>query len=447
MHAVGGGGAGAIIADANISNGDGTFTVTNVADLEPKQNYVQTTSYLAASNPGAWTNWVTWMINNKAKSDLPWYDSSTSTKMKDSFDVGTIDTKQLLRYRVSGNAGKTVSTFLPQLPGKATLRLYPGKGGSLNGSGYGTGKDGEDTRVVYLYEGKAPIEGLLAKGGKGGSGEIDSKITYSLVGGPPTDFGLSSMPSINSKKSGFLDVIEAAEKYEQMKSKVPTNAGDSGNGETQFVYDTDGKVLYEYDKNAGLTNVTRRALSEWNVITNKITANYYKKPYFTTTPNCSQGTESFVTVEREGYCDYDMDNSTDTIDIYKCAIGKVPASVLADISQSTQDGGAGWQKFTVEYNYLTDIYLVKNNPTAYTNAKKFYDCKFDNVFICKTRINNPLIHKCTKNNLNAKQCANGKTAMSRANNKSKYNAFSSGKPERAKCPASDGGDGAVVILW
>jgi len=460
MHAVGGGGAGAIIAQRDLSDGTKVF----VSDLEPKQYNVQATSNLTAGNPGAWPSWVTWMNQNKKKSadnpgGLPWFDDSTATKLKDRFDVSTVDTKQVLRYRVSGSAGNTVSTFLPQLPGKATLRLYPGKGGSLNGSGYGTGEDGEDTRVMYIYEGKTPIEGLLAKGGKGGSGKIDSKITYSLVGGEPTDFDLSSLVSINSKKSGFIDVIEAAEKYEQMKSKVPANAGDSGNGETQFVYDTDGTLYFEYNENAGYTQSYRRVNSQWKGITEYITQNYFKRPYFTTTTNCSlKNITSPIVVSREGFCDLDNNSITPSTMTYICAVGKIPLAAANNLVAASDPGKTGsWRRYKVVLQYTFNAAEkkmtfgaanIEGNDLAYnpTNAK-FFDCKMDTNFMtisCKTVVNSGKIYSCAKKN-GTGYCSNGLKAKSRSENSNTYS--SSSNATKAKCPASDGGDGAVVILW
>ncbi len=445
MHAVGGGGAGAIVHEIDIDNGGGSITTANVSELEPKQNQVQTTSYLAASNPNGWTRWADWLNQAYKKNPaLPWYDSSTETNMKDSFDVGTVDTKQLLRYRTSGNAGSVVSTFLPQLPGNVTLRLYPGKGGSLQKTDKGSGENGEDTKVMYIYDGEAPIEGLLARGGTGGNGTIDSKITYSLVGGPSTDFELSSMASINGKTSGFKDVIEGVEKYDQMQTKVPDNAGDSGDGETQFVRDTNGQIFYEYDDNEGLTNVTRRAMSNWKVITDKIKESYYRKPYFTTLPNCSTAILPSIEVEREGYCDFDMDASSEAVDYYRCAIGQIPSSVLANISKDpTPNGGANWKKFTVKYTYATDLYEVQSNPTDYTTSTPFYDCRFTDTFICKTKLFNVTMHNCTYTKEG--NCSNGKKAKSRSKNSLTYT--NSINNNTMKCPASGGGDGAVVILW
>ena len=452
MHAVGGGGAGAIIADVDISNGGGSITTQNLADLEPKQIRVQTTSYLAASNPNAWTPWVTWLNNNKPKSTLPWADSSTKTGLKDAFDVETIDDKQVVRYRLSGAAGNTVSTFLPELPRGVVLRLKPGKGGDLNAVGYGDGKPGKDTTIEYIYAGQEPIEAIRATGGRGGSGSIDSKVTYSLVGGPATDFGLSKRASIQEKLSGFKDSIETVEgASDVMKTKVPSNAGDSGRGETQFVKETDGSIMYEYDANRGLTNVTRRLLSDWKVISDKLGTTYFKPAYFTTEPKCKLETLSgYIEVSREGYCDYDEINSTDALEMYKCAIGKVPASVLNNVaspSVPSYGGGSDWTLYTLTYDYLTGAYNVLNNnsaPYSYPNySSKFYNCKFKDVFTCKERVQSPKVWNCEKTS--GGKCANGLTAKTRKKDKSTYGSGSN--DFEMKCPASGGGDGAVVILW
>lgn len=445
MYAVGGGGAGALIGERDLS--DGTKVV--VADLEPKQEDIQATLPITPSNPGAWPDFVTWFVANKPRSELPWYDATTTTQMKDIFDVNTIDSKQTLRYRLSGSTGSVVSTFLPSLPGNVILRIYPGKGGELNGSGYGSGEDGEDTYIQYVYEGKSPIEGLRARGGKGGNGKIDSKITYSLAGGPSTDFGLSSLAALEGKSSGFTGLIEYSKTFDMVNSKVPSTAGNAGNGESQFVTDTNGSILFEYDNNAGIVNGDRRILSDWKVISDQINSTFFRKPYYTTTTNCSLKTNgTFVVVEREGFCDFDTvasQTGTSSKNTYKCAIGKIPEEVLSSITKSTENGGDGWKKFIVEHDSSTDIYTVQNNPVAYSETNPFYDCKFDKVFTCKTHIITPKYYEC--NYTKKGTCSNGQTPMTRNEGSNKYSIYSTSKAEKAKCPASGGGDGAVVILW
>lgn len=443
INAVGGGGAGAIVYTREIDNGDGTVTTANVADLEPKQERVQTTSNLAASNPGAWPTWVTWISDNNVATDWPWYDSAKTTKMRDLFDTETVDTKQLIRYRTSGTAGSIVSTFLPQLPGNVTLRIYPGKGGELSKTDHGSGGDGEDTKIMYIYEDGTPIEGLVARGGTGGNGTIDSKVTYSLVGGPSTDFDLSSKASIQGKLSGFKDVIEGVEKYDMMQTKVPDNAGDSGNGETQYVKDTNGQVLYEYNDYGSIVNISRRTLSDWKVITDKVGKTFYKRPYFTTVPNCNDATATDIEVTREGYCDYDAINSTYTQYIYKCAVGKIPSTELTDLTKSSTTSGDGWRKFTVNYDPYAGVYTVVDNPTAYSATTPFYNCEYSTTFKCKTKIPSAHIQNCVQKDKN--DCANGSQAKLRSKGSLTYNSGSS--DTEMKCPATGGGDGAVVILW
>ena len=447
MHAVGGGGAGAIVYTRDIDNGDGTFTTANVSDLEPKQENVQAISYITASNPNAWPSWIKWADGTLTDAEKPW-----GTEVR--YDVDSIETKQMLRYRTSGTPGSIVSTFLPQLPGNVTLRIYPGKGGELSKDDNGSGEAGEDTKIMYIYDGKAPIEGLLARGGAGGNGTIDSKITYSLVGGPSTDFELTSMASINGKYSGFIDVIEGMEKYDRMQTKVPDNAGDSGNGETQYIKDTNGQIIYEYDDNGGIIKTSRRFLSDWQNITDKIKTSFFRRPYFTTEPKCSLKTiSSPIEVKREGYCDIDINQAGL---VYICGIGKIPSSDLNDLSKASDPGASGdWKRFVVNIPYSYDGVSFtygepefNENPAVYDPATaKYYDCTFDTSLMtitCKTQI--PAggnVYVCEQSGKD--DCANGLVPKSRSKESTTYTNGSDNL--EMKCPASGGGDGAVVILW
>ncbi len=452
MHAVGGGGAGAIVYTREIDNGDGTIDTVNVSDLEDKQPYVQAISYLMTSNPMPWPNWATWVDKvTLPKSSIPWDGKSR-------FDVGSVDTKQILRYRSSGSAGNIVSTFLPQLPGNVTLRLYPGKGGEISKANNGSGGDGEDTKIMYIYDGEAPIEGLVAKGGKGGNGDIDSRISYSLVGGPSTDFEISSKASIAGKKSGFNDVIESVEKYDMVQTKVPSNAGDSGSGETQYAKETDGQVYYEYDDNNGIGFNDRRIESDWKNITDKIKEAFFTRSNFSTEPNCELKTidsSTPIIVKREGFCDWLTSDYTTLT--YTCAIGKVPSAAISNINSVADPGPeADWKKFTVVIDYIYNAannsftYTnvdIKNAPTAYnpTNAK-FYNCNFDTSLMkiyCYTQISNGKVYKCTKKGSSI--CSNGLEPKSRSKESTNYTNGTNEK--QMKCPASGGSDGAVVILW
>ena len=360
----------------------------------------------------------------------------------------------MLRYRTSGTPGSIVSTFLPQLPGNVTLRIYPGKGGELSKNDNGSGEAGEDTKIMYIYDGKAPIEGLLARGGAGGNGTIDSKITYSLVGGPSTDFELTSMASINGKYSGFIDVIEGMEKYDRMQTKVPDNAGDSGNGETQYIKDTNGQIIYEYDDNGGIIKTSRRFLSDWQNITDKIKTSFFRRPYFTTEPKCSLKTiSSPIEVKREGYCDIDINQAGL---VYICGIGKIPSSDLNDLSKASDPGASGdWKRFVVNIPYSYDGVSFtygepefNENPAVYDPATaKYYDCTFDTSLMtitCKTQI--PAggnVYVCEQSGKD--DCANGLVPKSRSKESTTYTNGSDNL--EMKCPASGGGDGAVVILW
>ena len=449
MHAVGGGGAGAIVYTRDIDNGDGTFTTANVSDLEPKQENVQAISYITASNPNAWPSWIKWANGALTDAEKPWGSA-------DRYDVDSIETKQMLRYRTSGTPGSIVSTFLPQLPGNVTLRIYPGRGGEISKTESGSGGDGEDTKIMYIYDGKAPIEGLLARGGAGGNGSIDSKITYTLVGGPSTDFDLTSMASINGKYSGFIDVIEGMEKYDRMQTKVPDNAGDSGNGETQYIKDTNGQIIYEHDDNGGIIKTSRRFDSNWQNITDKVKTAFFRRPYFTTEPKCSLKTiSSPIEVKREGYCDIDLNQYTATELVYICGIGKIPSGDLNDLSKASDPGNGGdWKRFTVKlpssFNGTSFVYgtpVIENNPAAYDPATaKYYNCTFDTSLMtitCNTRIDSGKVYVCEQSGKD--DCANGLVPKSRSKESTTYTNGSDNL--EMKCPASGGGDGAVVILW
>lgn len=498
IHAVGGGGAGAVIATQK--DEDGNVTVDE--NLTPKNTKVQATSYLSRTAVNAWPTWINWFTNTNECENIPWRAKTSTgreycpTKItKEQFDVNTVSDKQQLRYRLGGSAGKVVSSFVPQLLGNLTIKIYPGKGGTISRTNDGSGGSGEDTRIEYTYPHQDSIVAMRAAGGRGGDGSVDSRMTFTLVGGEPTDFMMSTKTSIAKKLSGFTDVIESSKTYKAMNSKVPTNAGDGGSGETQFVTETAGQILYEYDNNEGVWRYSRRYGSNWKNLTGKLGTKYYTEDNISTTANCGDKTLDSFELERSGYCDANKDASDSSKKVYICAIGSIPEPVISNIASiepykypkwntnksssfGTNNNQKIWQVFRVVKNmqtnsiesvtpmtndtstyisggkvvYSDDYYYINN----YYKTKKtpYYECYVNPNYItlhCKTTLkdsqdgmtNKVNIHNCTKENVSKYECSNGEQAM--CSNGSSYSNCSDAS--KLKCPAHNGGDGAVVILW
>lgn len=414
IHAVGGGGAGAKLT-------------TDKAQLAPVEQ-VSAVSYLYKSSPGLFPDWVKFVMS-KPESERPWKDKISATG-DGAFDVNKVSFQQTVRYRLGGTAAKVVSLFVPQLPGNVKLELTPGKGGKATTNGDGSGEDGGDTIVEFVYEpgeeggAEKRFEGLVARGGVGGNGGIDGKISEMMIGSNPGDFGLSSLASITGKDAGFSDITESAEKFDALKTKISYDAGAGGNGETQFVDDTSGYIFYEWDNNDSIVNA-RRIGSKWEVITDSIGLNFYRNYGYTS--NCTDATESSVVIEREGYC------TPQTAIKFDCTIG----TNTSTLDTSCPDP-SNCSHFVVNYDYGTSTATFADdtpNPTAYSPTTKFYNCEFNvNTFRirCKTQLQNVKVHKCTTPSGTFK-CANGETPT--------------GSGRNMKCEAKDGGDGAVVILW
>ena len=507
IHAVGGGGAGAVIATQKDEHGNTIVT----EDLTPKNTKVQAVSYLAKSAVNAWPNWVSWLSQTNKCKEIPWRAKTPtgeeycpSKVVKDQFDVNTISDMQQVRYRLSGSAGKVVSSFVPQLPGSLRMDIYPGQGGVISRKDSGSGKDGTDTVIKYVYpDDTEGIQALKAAGGAGGSGEIDSRMSFTLVGGKPTDFLMSTKTSIAKKLSGFIDVIESSEKYEAMRSHVPSNAGDGGSGETQFVAETAGEVLYEYDNNDGVFRFSRRYGSKWTNVTNVLSTKYYTEDNVSTVANCEAKKVASFEAERTGYCDLNKDATNNAKHagyynrkVYDCAIGDIPESVISNISELTQykyprvDGKSTslpayadrekvWQVFRVVKNTTTGAILgtypmfpssslysdgtvYNDDYSQYSDGYKynnkltpFYGCYVNADYLtlkCKTimkgttykEANLVPIHDCTVKDSNNWTCSNGEKAMCSNGGTTYTNCTDVSK---LKCPAHNGGDGAVVILW
>lgn len=494
IHAVGGGGAGAVITTQKDASGN---TIVS-EDLDAPIRKVQAEVYLTPSAVGMWPAWLTSFNSVNNCNDIPWCISgSGQSKVYNSkFDVDTITDKQILRYRLGGSAGKVVSSFVPKLPGDVTLEISPGQGGKYSRTNVGSGEAGHDTKIVYVYNNSSPkeqYEAMVATGGAGGKGDVDSRMAFTLVGGAPTDFLMSTKAAVAKKLSGFIDVIESSEKYDAMKSHVPSNAGDGGSGETQFVENTAGNILYEWDNNAGVVMYNRRVKSNWENISRKIKGNQYTKDVYSTIASCDANANSATPIEvvRRGYCDFDESNSSTNQDVYKCAIGNIQESVITDLlkknapywycSYTDWESGVGyvcrdsvtshdysWQKFklTVDLNYSNQVtvtplyrsstYSSYENESSYLTkeykSKKttYYDCTFDTeayTFQCKTVLKNGSstavpIHKCSKTSEKS-VCSNGDTPM--CSNGGDY--YSCNDASKKKCPAHNGGDGAAVILW
>lgn len=432
VHAVGGGGAGARIEDAK-------------TELEPAEQ-VESVSYLYKSSPDLFPDWIKF-INSKTCDQIPWASTtctSLNKVLKDSFDVNKIAQHQLLRYRLSGSAAKVVSMFVPSIPPNVSLEIIPGKGGILSSTEtVADGGDGQDTivRFVYHKDGSADktYDALLARGGEGGNGEIDGRISVMMLGGAPGDFGLTNYASIKEKDAGFSDIIESAEQLDALKTRIKYSAGSGGNGETQYAANTGGYVLYEYDRDRTLVN-SRRKGTEWINVTDKLGLNFYKSDSSVCYNNgCTETNLSEIEITREGYC-----TPVNAVD-FKCTLGKNNND--NDLNGCQGQDTTKCSAFKVTYNPVTKTSVIKlikgsgssetlaDNPTEYTPQTKFYNCTFDySTFrmTCNTKLLDVKVHKANTPSGTFK-CANGRDPV--------------GEGLNAKCSASVGGDGAVVILW
>lgn len=432
VHAVGGGGGGAKIEEEH----------SDLADVEQ----VTTTSYLYPTSEVAYPEWVKHIISKK-NTDIPWLDASGKTKSF--FDVIETSKKQLVRYRLAGNAANVVSLFIPQVPEAVTLEIKPGKGGlSIDSSETDQTKgDGQDTVVTYVYSdtgsGSKRIEALRARGGAGGNTSIDAKTSVTLVGQKPGDLGLSDTAAVKTRSAGFADMTESADKFDFLKSKISYGAGDGGNGETQFISNTDGFVMYEYDNVLELFEEMRFGNHIQN-ITDKVSTNFYRDK--TPDYNCSKSTLSEIKLKRTGQCvgtDDDTFESTKHYTQFSCAIGtneNTSTKLNESMGQMKCNDPTICSTFQVScgescYNGNTAP-IITPNPVGEAAGVPFYNCTFEYKrfqLTCETKLTDQTVHKCTGPSASGIKCANGKDPV--------------GSGASKKCAASGGGDGAVVILW
>lgn len=404
IHAVGGGGAGAQIQ-------------TSMATMDPPKQ-TSALSYLYSSSPALFPDWVTYLVS-KGTANLPW---GAATR----FDVNKVSYQQIIRYRLGGTAAKVVSLFVPQIPPTVTLEIIPGEGGERTRNGDGSGGDGGDTIVRFVYKDGGAVkkyDAIVAKGGIGGNGSIDGKTSKMMIGGTPGDEGLSNYASIRGREAGFSDIIESAEQFDALKTRITYNAGEGGNGETQYVSDTSGFVLYEYGKNDSINSSSRRIGTTWENITNDVGLNVYRSTGLTS--NCSSATKSNIEITRSGYC------TPETPTLFDCTIGY---NANADDKQCSDPTRCS--HFKVTYDKPTKTATFNPNPQTYSEQTKFYSCEFSYTTFtirCKTILNNQRVHNCTTPTTTNNKCSNGDTPTGTGYDK--------------KCPAKDGGDGAVVILW
>lgn len=367
IYAVGGGGAGALIPN-------------DKSDLaSPEDVYVE--SNLNTADVNAWPDWVNWFANVTSCSNIPWTrkDSvssqtcSNKARIRGLFDVGRAYRRQKFLYRYSGNAGTVISSFIPQLPSGAELRLYPGQGGTLarprdsaaaDTDDFKNGIAGKASKIKYLYKDGTEIEGLSASGGSGGS-ESSSFKYFDLAGGYSTDFGMSTIKAVATKLANFYDVIEPnSSLIPSMKTKVPEGAGNGGSGETQFVTSNSGGFFYRGDTMSKCSSPDGcfygtqklRYGTNWKEITSYMGFGFYTEKNISSDGNCEEKTVSSSSswtgldkIAREGYCikvpsdkwanSYNAYNATggSHYEFLRCAVGDIPNKfvlkyVLGEIS-------------------------------------------------------------------------------------------------------------------
>lgn len=487
INAVGGGGAGASLNGTSVYNGT---TVRNRQTL-PKEA-VSGVSYLYKGSPSVWPDWVTLLYKTNG-TDLPWKSNQGyATDSNHSFDVIRNFDRRKVNYRIAGTAGRTVTSFVPTLNEDVVVVIKPGKGGAVaTGATDEKGADGDPTLIQYKYGTNSPITALTAHGGVGGS-DTKAQTSMLMLGQQKGDLGISSYASVVSKESGFYDMVLEADKSETLASRVPLNAGNGGNGEVNYLEDTSGDVMYEWNNYERL-NIPARIGSQWVNFTDKLTTNTtkekvdlfyqnlgvksnceYKVLPDTDGPNASTGVGGRE-VRREDICEETTGEVPGvSYGIFKynrvCYIGKT----AVDSKNKYGCASEGCVTFYINYNKATSTttyQLGSYMPTKYSNkfnyckdsSAKTYGCPYYNCtykestmeISCTTKLDNNANRKydlynsstgSTYNVLKTHRCTTPATTTGMPNC-SNGNAPVKDSYGNYTCRSTGGGDGAVVILW
>ena len=405
IHAVGGGGAGYVL---NSSNADENMSVGEKEAL----------SYLYYSVASLWPEWFKYVINNKGN----------LTFDGDKFEVFKTYRYVSLPYGAAGKAGEKISMFFPRLKG-VTIRMYPGVGGA-KATSYGAGGNGTSTVVKFKYADNNSYSTVMeAHGGTGGN--LVGKYGEAITGGYATDYGVSKLAAVKSAESGFDNVIEDPGIENNFESRINItdgtikghaadwkgiNAGWGGNGSYYFVSSSAGSDYYgrfsyqinNYNELIKSSDVVER-YNDWKLVTKYVKKNFYSRNGQKSNCDALQN----GTLKVKAWCSADKE-SPDYL--YKCKIDSL--GKILDPTHTNQ----------VEYEIkVKNNGAVESNPSGYTNCTLK---PFKNYVICTT---SSAVTDAYRN------CTFTQDAGSFA--------CPYGDKSGNMCKASDGGNGAVIILW
>ncbi len=443
IHAVGGGGSGGVLSAAapTISNNSAYYVYYPEND----------------------TNWSKWfrkfmdqvMASSSLKSTYHIKDGSAVEK-KD-YATNMIVREANLAYRKGGAAGKVSSMFFTYIPGTKIVYMYPGKGGNLNTANK-NGKSGKDTLVQIVNQGSScptsgagylsnPCNIINAKGGEGaivkdGSTVINLMSAIQLLGGRRSDFGVSAYADVKEKESGFYSVIDSINKENYMSTHVPKNAGNGGNGESQYINgSTQGLFIHEfnnYSKNSSFIDGVK-----WVSVSGRVNPNIYSNGDVN---YCSKRTGSpGITVTRS-VASHSTACTPNTImstpNYYYCSVGDFDRS---DFNLACKTGAGAGPCHQYRFNRSGSSYVLSGSGTAgrYSNPQIHVD--WANPYNTTMTVKETL-----SGSMDYISCSNISGYEHDDENGNHYKTpCSSGKMDFSgnTCKAHKGGDGAVVILW
>ena len=431
IHAVGGGGAGGVLTET-------------VSEPVIGSSY---TEYLPGSDyQDRWfLKFYDSVINNDSLNSTY---KLTGTDSKDVYST-MISTRQVaLKYRKSGLAGAVSSMFFPFIPTGNKFYLYPGKGGAL-GEQDVDGANGAPSVVQVVKHGEtcdiedkdATCNIIWAAGGAGasvldsGDSVINLVTNAQLLGGKNSDFGISAYKDVKFKKSGFSDIIDKVNASETLSSKIPSDAGDGGNGANHFVKDsTLGFFFHEFDNFNGKTGNSQGV--NWVSISNLINA---QATYDANCENKSSGVSSSLGstlyITRSNSNGDISTQCTPYGPYYTCAVGHMFRDITGIPCSSACDTSLG--------KCACYTFTASGTQTDSTGDTSYYSNPvFDTAthkMTIKETVDDDNPHISCPAGSGYKYTIDGTSTPCEGNTE-----FDAAK---GICKAKKGGDGAIVVLW
>ena len=438
IHAVGGGGSGGRLSAA-------APTISNHSAY-----YV----YYPDNN----TNWSKWFrkfmdkVLSSSAYKMAYHIKDGSAIEKKDYATNMIVREANLAYRKGGAAGRVSSMFFTYMPGTKTVVMYPGQGGALSAPNR-NGIAGGDTLVQIVDTGSScdrnndslPCNIIRAKGGNGAT-VIDSATNtvinlisaIQLLGGKKSDFGVSAYADVREKESGFYSVIDSINKKDYMVTRVPKNAGNGGNGESQFVNgSTQGLFIHEFNNYS--TDTSTKDGVKWVSVSGLVNPSIYANGAvnYCSLRNGIPG----ITVARSAasHSTACVPNTvTGTPSYYYCSVGDFNRQ---DFNLACK--GAPCHRYTFVRSGSSYVLSGSGYAPPYSNPQINVDPSnpYNTSMTVTETLSNSMSYISCNNaagyahddedgNHDRTPCSSGKTDFS-----------------GNSCSAHKGGDGAVVILW